>query len=75
MLDPDELQAELDRDEPLTPQRLQALRAPIREHTDQVVPRGVAGVMPWWRDHAAVVSRRLNELTGDADSETDSNDE
>jgi len=59
---PEELHTELSNDEPLTPQRLQRLRQPIRDYTDQTVPRGIAAVKPWWRDHREGILDALAEV-------------
>lgn len=58
---PADLLDELERDGPPTPQRLKRVRETVREHTGLTVPRGAAGVMPWWREHGEDVLAGLRE--------------
>lgn len=56
-----ELLDELDSDASLTPQRLKRLREDIRRYTGLTVPRGIAGVMPWYRDNREELLEALGE--------------
>lgn len=69
LLTPEELQAEHENGFDGRPARIQRLREEIKAYTDLVPPRGVAGVMPWYREKKGVLTRRLNELVEDGEED------
>ena len=75
MITATELLEEHENDFDGRPQRIQALREPIREYTDLRVPRSSAAVKEWYSAKKGVITKRLNEHISEADADEDSGDD